>query len=131
MAEPPDARSIGTPLRILHLEDDPDFCQLLRDLLAKDGLASDLLVVGDLGALTAALEKTRFDIILADYSLPSCTGIQALEEAARRCPRTPFVIVSGTIGEEVAIEALKHGATDYVLKQWPEKLVPVIRRAIN
>ncbi len=118
-------------MRILHLEDDPDFCELVKVLLARDGIASELVVVSDLDELNAALEKTRFDIILADYQLPSCSGMQALEEAARRCPGTPFVVVSGAIGEEAAIEGLKRGATDYVLKQWPERLAPVIRRAIR
>lgn len=120
-----------TPLRILHLEDEPDFCLLVRDVLTRDGLGCELDIVGDLGEFDAALEKSRFDIILADYNLPTCTGIEALEQAARRCPYTPFVLVSGAIGEEFAVEALKRGATDYVLKQRPERLAPVIRRAIQ
>src|ERR1019366_1004121 len=118
-------------LRILHLEDEPDFCKLAKALLEKDGLAADVVVVQDLEAFIAALDKGRFDIILADYRLPSCTGIDALREARRRCPGTPFVLVSGTIGEQVAIEAMKCGATDYVLKQWPERLGPVVRRAVR
>ena len=108
MVEPIQAESVGSPLRILHLEDEPDFCQLVKDLLANDGLVSEVLLVEDLPELTSALEKNRFDIILADYSLPSCTGIQALDEAARRCPQTPFVLVSGTIGEEAAADLKKY-----------------------
>ena len=131
MAEPAQSWSTETPLKILHLEDEPDFCQLVKDLLAKDGIASDLRVVGNLSEFNSAVENNHFDIILADYTLPGCTGIQALQEAAQRCPQTPFVLVSGAIGEQPAIEALRHGATDYVLKQRPERLVPVIRRAVQ
>jgi sigma-B regulation protein RsbU (phosphoserine phosphatase) len=118
-------------LRILHLEDEPDFCKLAKALLEKDGLAADVVVVQDLEAFIAALDKGRFDIILADYRLPSCTGIDALREARRRCPGTPFVLVSGMVGEQAAIEAMKCGATDYVLKEWPERLAPAVRRAVR
>src|SRR5258707_439849 len=131
MSEPANASSGGMPLRVLHLEDEPDFCRLVKELLARNGLECGFLVVEDLAEFNAALEKFRFDIIIADYNLPTCTGIQALEEAARRCPQTPFVLVSGVIGEQAAIEGLKRGATDYVLKQWPERLAPVIRRAVQ
>jgi two-component system, cell cycle sensor histidine kinase and response regulator CckA len=118
-------------LRILHLEDEPDFCELVKALLAKDGLAADIVLVSGLEEFTAALDKGRFDIILADYRLPTCTGIDALREARQRCPATPFVLVSGTIGEPAAIAAMKCGATDYVLKQWPERLAPAVRRAVR
>ena len=118
-------------LRILHLEDEPDFCELVKALLVKDGLAADIVLVEDLEEFTAALDKGGFDIILADYRLPSCTGIEALREARQKCPGTPFVLVSGTIGEQAAIEAMKCGATDYVLKQWPERLGPAVRRAVR
>jgi PAS domain S-box-containing protein len=118
-------------LRILHLEDEPDFCELVKALLEKDGLAAEIVLAGDLEQFIAALDKGGFDIILADYRLPSCTGIEALREARQRCPDTPFVLVSGTLGEQAAIEALKCGATDYVLKQWPERLAPAVRRAVR
>ena len=87
------------PLRILHLEDEPDFVELVKAILEKDGLAADIVLVKDLEEFVAALDKGGFDIILADYRLPSCTGIEALREARQRCPDTPFVLVSGTIGE--------------------------------
>ncbi len=72
-----------------------------------------------------------FDIILADYMLPSYNGLEALQSARQKCPEIPFLLVSGTIGEQAAIESLKCGATDYVLKQWPERLVPAVRRAVE
>src|ERR1035441_7214311 len=118
-------------LRILHLEDEPDYYELVKALLVKDGLAADIVLVRNLEEFTAAFDKGGFDIILADYRLPACTGIDALREARQRCPGTPFVLVSGTIGEQVAIEAMRGGATDYVLKQWPERLGPVVRRAVR
>ena len=117
------------PLRILHLEDEPDFCELVKALLAQDGLAAEIVLVSGLEEFTAALDQGGFDIILADYRLANCTGIEALREARQKCPGTPFVLVSGAIGEQAAIEAVKCGATDYVLKQRPERLAPAVRRA--
>jgi PAS domain S-box-containing protein len=118
-------------LRILHLEDEPDFCELVKALLAKEGLAAEIELVQDLAGFNAALGEREFDLILADYRLPTCTGLEALREARQRCPGTPFVLVSGMLGEQAAIEAMKGGATDYVLKQWPERLGPAVRRAVR
>src|SRR5262249_6136861 len=72
-----------------------------------------------------------FDCVLADYFLPSYNGLDALRWARPRHPELPFLLVSGTIGEEAAIESLKNGATDYVLKMRPERLGPAIRRAVQ
>lgn len=119
------------PLRILHLEDEPDFSELLRSLLLKERLAAELVAVSTRAAFEAAVGRESFDVILADFSLPGYTGIEALQFFRQRCRETPFVIISGTIGEEAAIESLRAGATDYVLKQWPERLVPALRRAIQ
>jgi PAS domain S-box-containing protein len=122
---------VNRPLRILHLEDDPDYSDLVRSLLAKEGLDAQILVVSDGSDFLAALEFEQFDIILADYLLPTFNGLQALQLAREKYPETPFLIVSGTIGEQAAIESLKCGATDYVLKHCPERLVPSIRRAVQ
>src|SRR5437667_6724896 len=116
------------PFRILHLEDDPDYSALVQDLLRKEGLKFDLVLVASLDHFARALANGPFDLILADYSLPTCTGIQALRLAREVSPETPFLLVSGAIGEQAAIESLKSGATDYILKQWPERLVPAVRR---
>ncbi len=118
-------------LRILHLEDDPDYCAFVRESLAKDGIEAEIVMVDDRDAFEAALAHESVDIILADYSLPSYNGLQALERARELQPHTPFLLVSGTIGERAAIESLRAGATDYVLKQWPERLVPAMRRAVE
>src|SRR6266566_8534437 len=120
---------MNKPLRILHLEDDPDYADLVGSLLEKDGLQAELIVVSNRAGFEAALAGETFDLILADYLLPDCNGLQALSWAQQKRPQIPFLLVSGTIGEQAAIESLKCGATDYVLKHWPERLVPAIRRA--
>jgi PAS domain S-box-containing protein len=122
---------VNEPLRILHLEDDPDYADLVRSLLAKEGLDAQLVVVSEGSDFAAALEFEQFDLILADYLLPTFNGMQALQLARDKYPEMPFLIVSGTIGEQAAIESLKCGATDYVLKHCPERLVPSIRRAVQ
>jgi PAS domain S-box-containing protein len=111
------------------LEDEPDFSDLVRSLLEKEGLKADLTLVATREDFEKALSRDEFDLILADYLLPSCNGLEALSLARKSCPEKPFLLVSGTIGEQAAIESLKAGATDYVLKMLPERLVPAIRRA--
>src|ERR1017187_8101205 len=115
-------------LRILQLEDEPDFAELVDTLFAHDGLEADLLRVGDRPGFERAVKEGVFDIILSDYHLPSFTGLEALVIAKKRCPHTPFILVSGTIGEQAAIESLRAGATDYLLKHHPERLASAVRR---
>ena len=123
--------SINKALRILHLEDEPDFSDLVRTLLEQEGYKVDLVLVDNHADFQAALERRTFDAVLADYILPTCNGLEALTTARKQRPETPFLLVSGTIGEQAAIESLKGGATDYVLKLWPERLVPAILRAVR
>jgi two-component system cell cycle sensor histidine kinase/response regulator CckA len=118
-------------LRILHLEDDPDYCDLVRSLLAEEKLEAEIVLVSTRADFEAALALENFDLILADYLLPNYSGSQALSFARKQAPGTPILVVSGTIGELAAIESLNCGATDYVLKQWSERLVPAIRRAVQ
>src|ERR1700726_515367 len=119
------------PLRILSIEDDPKDTELIRDLLETEGIACEVTRVDTQAALVASLEQGGIDLILADYSLPSFDGISALKFATKACPDVPFIFVSGTLGEEVAIEALKIGATDYVLKTRLSRLVPSVLRALR
>jgi len=123
--------ALSKRLRILHLEDEPDFSRLVGDLLSRDGVDAEIVLVATKPDFVAALAREKFELILADYSLPDCTGIEALGVALDKAPQTPFLLVSGTIGERVAIDSLQAGATDYVLKQWPDRLVPAVRRALR
>ena len=119
------------PLRILSIEDDPKDTELIQDLLETEDIVCEITRVDTQAALLASLEQGEIDLILADYTLPSFDGISALKFAMTACPEVPFIFVSGTLGEEVAIEALKIGATDYVLKTRLSRLVPSVIRALR
>jgi PAS domain S-box-containing protein len=118
-------------LRILSLEDDPADTELIQATLDGEGIACDVTRVESRPAFLACLEEGGIDLILADYTLPSFDGLSALRLAAEIRPDIPFIFVSGTLGEDVAIEALKIGATDYVLKTRLSRLVPSVRRALR
>jgi PAS domain S-box-containing protein len=119
------------PLRILSIEDDPNDTKLIQDLLEAEGVICEVTRVDTRDALLASFEQGGIDLILADYTLPSFDGISALKLAMNACPDVPFLFVSGTLGEEVAIEALKIGATDYILKTRLSRLVPSVQRALR
>src|SRR6202047_3599143 len=123
--------SMRQPLRILSVEDDPKDAALIHDLLQTEGVTCEVTRVDTEAALLASLEQGGIDLILTDYSLPSFDGISALKLAMKACPDVPFIFVSGTLGEEVAIEALKIGATDYILKTRLSRLVPSVLRALR
>jgi PAS domain S-box-containing protein len=118
-----------SPLRILSIEDDPKDTELIQDLLETEGIVCEVTRVDTEASLRDFLKQGEVDLILADYSLPSFDGVSALKLATKACPDVPFIFVSGTLGEEVAIEALKIGATDYVLKTSLSRLVPSVLRA--
>jgi PAS domain S-box-containing protein len=120
---------MSKPLHILHLEDDPDFAELVRTLLQEDALDAELKRVADRAEFEAALENGKFDVVLSDFRLPKFTGLEALAFVRKEHPDLPFILISGTIGEHAAIESLKAGATDYVLKHNPERLASAVRRA--
>ena len=118
------------PLRILSLEDDPNDAGLIQATLEADGIACELIRVDTQPAFAGSLDGS-IDVILADYTLPSFDGLSALKHAISVCPEVPFIFVSGTLGEEVAIETLKIGATDYVLKTRLSRLAPSVLRALR
>ncbi len=118
-------------LHILLLEDSLLDAELIEAHLKENGLKVTLKRVDTCETFQNALENESFDVILADYSLPSFDGFSALKMARTKCPDLPFIFVSATLGEEVALETLKSGATDYVLKQRLERLVPSVERAIR
>src|SRR6202049_1603850 len=117
------------PLRILSVEDDPKDTQMIQDLLETEGIVCEITRVDTEAALLASIEQGGIDLILSDYTLPSFDGISALKFAMKTCPDAPFIFVCGTLGEEVAIEALKIGATDYVLKTSLSRLASSVVRA--
>lgn len=120
-----------TRLHFLLLEDSALDAELVQATLLGGGVESELTLVTTRAEFLSALEMDSFDLILSDYSLPDFDGISALELALRICPEIPFIFVSATLGEELAIEALKNGATDYVLKQRLWRLVPSVQRALR
>ena len=119
------------PLQILYLEDDPKDAELVHATLELDGIEASIKRVDTEDDFTESLDLCDYDLILADYTLPSFDGLSALKIARQRTPRLPFLFVSGTLDEEVAIETLKTGATDYVYKTRLSRLVPSVRRALR
>lgn len=118
-------------LRILHLENDPADAELVRSTLATAGVACAITRVQDRAAFTAALERGEVDLVIAAFSLPEFDGMSALEIVRAKWPEVPYILVSGRLGEEVAVESLKSGAMDYVLKEQISRLVPAVQRAMQ
>ena len=118
-------------LRILNLEDSANDAELNKAMLSARWKDCELVRVQDRANYIAALEKGGFDVILSDYTMPGFDGREALTLARTKRPETPFLYVSGTIGEEAAIEALKNGATDYVVKHRLMRLIPAVARALQ
>jgi PAS domain S-box-containing protein len=125
------ARKMNSQLRILYLEDDARDAELVEETLSADSIPCQITRVETEVDFIASLEQGGFDLILADYTLPSFDGMSALKIAQQNWPLVPFIFVSGTLGEEVAIEALKFGATDYVFKTRLSRIVPSVQRALR
>ena len=121
---------MNSPVRILHLEDDAADVRLVHSILRAEGVLAEITTVGDWQTFVAALQRDEFGLMLADFRLPGFDGLQALAEWRARCPQKPFVFVSGSMGEELAVESLKSGAMDYVLKGNLARLAPAVRRAL-
>jgi PAS domain S-box-containing protein len=118
-------------LRILILEDDPADAELEEHELRKAGIAFISKRVETKETFLREIKDFDPDIILSDYNLLSFDGLTALTIAKEKCPYVPFVLVTGVMGEEFAIEILKKGATDYVLKSNLQRIVPVVNRALQ
>ncbi|SNB46058.1 PAS domain S-box protein [Geobacter sp. DSM 9736] len=118
-------------LHILHLEDDPLHAELVREQLELEGIAADIVWVDDRSRFLTSLGSKSFHLILADYQLPSFSGLEALSLVRERRLATPFILFTGHIGEEKALDVLRAGATDYILKDHPARLVSAIRRAVQ
>jgi PAS domain S-box-containing protein len=122
---------MNSRLRLLHLEDDIRDAELVEATLVAQGIQCELTRVETEQDFLAALKRVDVDLILADYTLPSFDGLSALRIVQQHAPDVPFIFVSGTLGEDVAIEALKTGATDYVLKMRLARLAPSVKRALR
>jgi len=119
-----------TNIRVLVLEDDHGDAELELRELRRAGLKVTHLVVADETSFVSALQDFKPDVILSDFSMPGFNGLAALQIAQERAADTPFVFVSGTLGEDFAIRALKDGATDYVLKTNLARLPAAVERSI-
>jgi signal transduction histidine kinase len=118
-------------LHILNLEDEPKDTELIRAKLEKDGIAYEMARVETEKDFVSAITQGGVDLVLADFKLPTFDGLSALTIAKEKCPDIPFIFVSGSIGEDMAIETLKQGATDYVLKENLSRLPLSVRRAMK
>lgn len=120
-----------SPLQILHIEDNVTDAELIKELLSQEGISCNIVRVDSRQEFLDQLVAMNFDLILCDYNLPSFNGTSALELIRKQYPHIPFIFVSGTMGEERAIEAVKLGATDYVLKDRLDRLPSAIERALR
>jgi two-component system, NarL family, sensor histidine kinase UhpB len=121
----------SAPLCFVLLEDDPNDAELIELTLAQDGLDIEWRHAMTETDFRAALAGQPPDLVLADYTLPGFDGLAALQIVLEQRPDSPFIFVSGSLGEERAIEALKSGATDYVLKDRLQRLPTVVKRALT
>ncbi|MBI2498182.1 MAG: PAS domain S-box protein, partial [Opitutae bacterium] len=118
-------------MKILHLEDDLSDAELVRTLLTVEWPDCVITVVGERDAFMEALQHGGHDLVLSDFKLPGFSGLEALQLVTERAPDIPFIFVSGTIGEDLAIEAVQAGAADYVIKDRMKRLPTAIQRALR
>jgi PAS domain S-box-containing protein len=129
LAEPGSKRP--TLLRVLNLADKPLDTDLMQVPLAKGGIACEIVRVQTRAEFVSALENVDFDLILADYAVPTFDGLSALEIVREFHPEMPFILISDMVGNEVAIETMKSSTPDYVLKNRLERLAPAVRRTVR
>jgi PAS domain S-box-containing protein len=121
---------MSRPIRVLHLEDDIADARLLSEHLRRSMLDCHITVVASREAFEAQVTAGNFDVVLSDYHLPRFNGLEALEVVRRRDRQLPFILVTGALGDERAVELLRSGATDFVLKDRLARLAPAIDRAL-
>ena len=125
-----EADSAGRSVRILILEDEAWDAEVAQRLLGSAGLSLVAVVVATRASFAEQLAAFRPDLILSDYHLPGFSGAEALKIAQEHYPDIPFIIWSGVLGDEAAVELIKQGATDYVLKDRPARLPSAVMRAL-
>ena len=121
---------VPIPIRILVVEDSPDDAELEIMQLEQSGFVPDWRRVQTEEDFLAALDPS-YDIILADYRMPTFTGLDALHLLQARGYDIPLILISGTIGEELAVACMKEGATDYLLKDRLARLGPAVQHALR
>jgi PAS domain S-box-containing protein len=119
------------PIRILHLEDNPRDAELIQRRLASAGLDCEVVRVGGQEAFEAALAEGKYDLVLCDFNVPGYDALSALKHARANEPDLPFVVISGELSEEEAVECLRAGATDYLLKHRLQRLASAVIRALD
>jgi PAS domain S-box-containing protein len=128
---PDEPRASGSRLRILCVEDNPADAELCRLCLEEAGFPLSLDVVNTPEVFTERLRAGSYDLVLADYRLPGWTGLDVLNSLRQEQGDTPFILVTGALGEEVAVECLKQGVTDYVRKERLNRLPLAVARALE
>ena len=124
-------RGSTRPLRLLILENEPQDAELTLHELRASGFEIESTVTQGREQFLAALLEGRYDAILADYRLPDWTGVEALKEVRASGRDTPFLLVTGTLGEEAAVECIKQGVNDYILKDHLKRLPAALKRALD
>jgi PAS domain S-box-containing protein len=129
--KPDGVNSSTPPLRVLILEDNPRDAKLIASVLERGGYSMQSEVTDSAEVFRERLEKTDYDVILADFNLRNWTAFDALEILKRSGKDIPLIVVTGTLGDEAAVECLKRGAADFVLKDRPARLPTAVQRALE
>ena len=118
-------------IRVLHFEDNPLDAELIQQAVRNDCPPCELTWVSNRAEYEAAVARDRFDLILSDYNIPDYGGLHALAAARKHQPETPVIVITGTLSEDEAVECIKAGATDYMLKSRLQRLAPAVIRALR
>ena len=120
-----------SPIRVLIIEDNEDDTILEIDALVRGGFKIDYERIETREALLHALQEKTWDCIISDYAMPQFSGLEALDELKKSGKDIPFILISGTIGEETAVAAMKAGASDYIMKSSLNRLIPAFERELR
>jgi signal transduction histidine kinase len=118
-------------VRLLLIEDSPDDAEVIQQALKRSGFDLQTRLVDDAASVSRALEEETFDLVISDYQLPQFDGLAALAIVRRSDPDLPFIVVSGRVGEDAAVDAVRRGANDYLLKQNLTRLPLAVERELR